>query len=125
MTRHDLDHDGRLRRSLLTAGASLAVLPTIAWGQDNRTCAVRLVGKGAGARMENRVPGGDVNPYLALAAMSYGGSGALPAPISPSNESLIGPSLGKDAIGQGVKGMLVGVLAVLAEVSADRGGQPA
>ncbi|MBK7063195.1 MAG: tripartite tricarboxylate transporter substrate binding protein [Rubrivivax sp.] len=34
MTRHDLDHDGRLRRSLLTAGASLAVLPTIAWGQD-------------------------------------------------------------------------------------------
>jgi preprotein translocase subunit SecD len=35
-------------------------------------------------------------------------SGALPAPISMSNESLIGPSLGRDAIGQGVKGMLVG-----------------
>jgi preprotein translocase subunit SecD len=35
-------------------------------------------------------------------------SGALPAPISPSNESLIGPSLGRDAIGQGVKGMVVG-----------------
>ena len=31
-------------------------------------------------------------------------SGALPAPISPSNESLIGPSLGRDAIAQGVKG---------------------
>lgn len=45
----------------------------IAWGEDNRTCAVRLVGKGAGARMENRVPGGDVNPYLALAAMMAGG----------------------------------------------------
>ena len=45
----------------------------IAWGEDNRTCAVRLVGKGAGARMENRVPGGDVNPYLALAAMLAGG----------------------------------------------------
>ena len=41
-------------------------------------------------------------------------SGALPAPISPSNESLIGPSLGKDAIHQGVKGMLVGVTLVLA-----------
>ncbi len=40
-------------------------------------------------------------------------SGALPAPISPSNESLIGPSLGKDAINQGVKGMLVGVGLVL------------
>ena len=35
-------------------------------------------------------------------------SGALPAPISMSNESLIGPSLGRDSIGQGVKGMLVG-----------------
>ena len=46
---------------------------TIAWGTDNRTCAVRLVGTGAGARMENRLPGGDVNPYLALAAMLAGG----------------------------------------------------
>jgi glutamine synthetase len=45
----------------------------IAWGLDNRTCAVRLVGRGAGARMENRVPGADVNPYLALAAMIAGG----------------------------------------------------
>ncbi len=46
---------------------------TIAWGLDNRTCAVRLVGKGPSARMENRVPGGDVNPYLAIAAMLAGG----------------------------------------------------
>jgi glutamine synthetase len=46
---------------------------TIAWGQDNRTCALRVVGSGAGARVENRVPGGDVNPYLALAAMVAGG----------------------------------------------------
>lgn len=46
---------------------------TIAWGLDNRTCAVRLVGKGPGARMENRVPGADVNPYLAEAAMLAGG----------------------------------------------------
>ncbi|MFL6064094.1 MAG: glutamine synthetase family protein [Friedmanniella sp.] len=46
---------------------------TIAWGQDNRTCALRVVGSGAGARVENRVPGGDVNPYLALAAMLAGG----------------------------------------------------
>lgn len=45
----------------------------IAWGEDNRTCAVRLVGRGPSARMENRVPGGDVNPYLALAAMLAGG----------------------------------------------------
>ncbi|MGZ4429131.1 MAG: glutamine synthetase family protein [Nocardioidaceae bacterium] len=46
---------------------------TVAWGLDNRTCAVRLVGRGASARMENRLPGGDVNPYLALAAMLAGG----------------------------------------------------
>jgi glutamine synthetase len=45
----------------------------VAWGLDNRTCAVRLVGHGASARMENRLPGGDVNPYLALAGMLAGG----------------------------------------------------
>ncbi len=54
------------------AGGSFA--PTaVAWGLDNRTCAVRLVGQGSGARLENRVPGGDTNPYLALAAMLAGG----------------------------------------------------
>ncbi len=40
-------------------------------------------------------------------------SGALPAPITPSNESMIGPSLGRDAIHQGVKGMVVGSSLVL------------
>jgi len=45
----------------------------IAWGLDNRTCAVRLVGHGRSARLENRVPGGDTNPYLSLAAMLGGG----------------------------------------------------
>jgi len=45
----------------------------VAWGMDNRSCSVRLVGSGAGARLENRLPGGDANPYLALAAMMAGG----------------------------------------------------
>lgn len=45
----------------------------IGWGTDNRTCAVRLVGHGAAARLENRLPGGDVNPYLALAGTLAGG----------------------------------------------------
>lgn len=45
----------------------------VAWGRDNRSCAVRLVGSGASARMENRLPGADANPYLALAAMVAGG----------------------------------------------------
>ena len=45
----------------------------IAWGVDNRTCALRLVGHGSSLRVENRVPGGDVNPYLAVAAIIAGG----------------------------------------------------
>jgi glutamine synthetase len=45
----------------------------VAWGEDNRTCALRVVGHGSGLRVENRVPGGDVNPYLAQAAMLAGG----------------------------------------------------
>ncbi len=45
----------------------------VAWGTDNRTCALRVVGHGAGLRVENRVPGGDVNPYLSVAAMMAGG----------------------------------------------------
>jgi glutamine synthetase len=46
---------------------------TVIWGRDNRTCALRLVGHDQSLRVENRVPGGDVNPYLALAAMIAGG----------------------------------------------------
>ncbi|KAB1135830.1 glutamine synthetase family protein [Micromonospora sp. DT46] len=42
------------------------------WGTDNRTCALRLVGHGQGMRVENRVPGADVNPYLAIAALVAG-----------------------------------------------------
>ncbi|MFI6845804.1 glutamine synthetase family protein [Kitasatospora sp. NBC_00085] len=45
----------------------------VAWGRDNRTCAYRVVGRGPGLRMENRVPGGDVNPYLAVAGMIAAG----------------------------------------------------
>lgn len=46
---------------------------TVGWGRDNRTCALRIVGHGTSLRMENRVPGGDVNPYLALSAMIAAG----------------------------------------------------
>ncbi|MER7002760.1 glutamine synthetase family protein [Dactylosporangium sp. NPDC000555] len=44
----------------------------VRWGLDNRTCALRLVGHSASMRVENRVPGADVNPYLAIAAMTAG-----------------------------------------------------
>jgi glutamine synthetase len=45
----------------------------VAWGRDNRTCAMRVVGHGPALRVENRLPGADVNPYLALAAMIAAG----------------------------------------------------
>ena len=45
----------------------------IKWGRDNRTCALRLVGQGHSLRVENRVPGGDVNQYLAVAGMVAAG----------------------------------------------------
>ncbi|MGD9527156.1 glutamine synthetase family protein [Pseudonocardia sp.] len=45
----------------------------VAWGVDNRTCALRVVGHGRSLRVENRVPGGDVNPYLAVAALIASG----------------------------------------------------
>lgn len=45
----------------------------VAWGKDNRTCSMRVIGHGPSLRVENRVPGGDVNPYLALAAMIAAG----------------------------------------------------
>jgi glutamine synthetase len=67
----------------------------VAWGPDNRTCALRLVGHGPSLRVECRVPGGDVNPYLALAGLvaaalsgvpeASGASGALlelPPPVT-------------------------------------------
>ncbi|MCM3923656.1 glutamine synthetase family protein [Frankia sp. AiPs1] len=51
-----------------------AFAPTgVSWGRDNRTCAVRVVGSGAGLRIEHRVPGGDANPYLAVAGMIAAG----------------------------------------------------
>jgi glutamine synthetase len=68
----------------------------IAWGTDNRTCSVRLVGHGAGARMENRVPGADANPYLALAAMLAGGLYGIENELTLEPE-LIGSAYDSDA----------------------------
>jgi len=46
---------------------------TLAWAHDNRTAGFRVVGHGKGARVETRIPGGDVNPYLAIAALIAAG----------------------------------------------------
>jgi glutamine synthetase len=54
--------------------ASQSFAPTVvAWGRDNRTCSVRVVGHGPATRCELRLPGADVNPYLALSAMIAAG----------------------------------------------------
>jgi glutamine synthetase len=57
---------------------------TLAWGHDNRTCGFRIVGHGPSKRVETRIPGGDVNPYLAFAALIAAGlhglSERLPLP---------------------------------------------
>ncbi|HUK45811.1 MAG TPA: glutamine synthetase family protein [Gaiellaceae bacterium] len=60
---------------------------TLAWGHDNRTCGFRIVGHGSSHRVETRLPGGDVNPYLAFAALIAAGLHGiergleLPAPL--------------------------------------------
>jgi glutamine synthetase len=63
---------------------------TITWGEDNRTCAFRLVGEGASFRVEDRIPGADANPYLAFAATIAGGLSDIsqktePPPITTEN----------------------------------------
>jgi glutamine synthetase len=55
----------------------------IAWGLDNRTCALRVVGHGHGMRVENRVPGGDVNQYLAVAALIAAGLHGIDQELEP------------------------------------------
>src|SRR5829696_4413946 len=45
----------------------------VAWGRDNRTCSMRVIGEGHAKRVESRLAGGDVNPYLAIAAMIAAG----------------------------------------------------
>ncbi|HEV3284390.1 MAG TPA: glutamine synthetase family protein [Solirubrobacteraceae bacterium] len=60
--------------------ASTSFAPTtVAWGHDNRTCALRVVGHGPGRRFENRVGGADLNPYLALSAIIASGLHGLDA----------------------------------------------
>ena len=61
---------------------------SVRWGVDNRTCAMRLVGHGPSLRVENRTPGGDVNPYLAVAAMIAAGLHGIDneLPLEPAFE---------------------------------------
>ncbi len=55
----------------------------IAWARDNRTCGFRVVGEGNSLRIENRIPGADVNPYLAFAATIAAGLHGIDNKIEP------------------------------------------
>ncbi|MDQ3793180.1 MAG: glutamine synthetase family protein, partial [Actinomycetota bacterium] len=61
----------------------------VAWGKDNRTCSMRVVGHGNSLRVENRLAGGDVNPYLAIAAMIAAGLHGIDNEL-PLEDELIG-----------------------------------
>ncbi len=62
----------------------------LSWSYDNRTAGFRVVGKGSSLRIECRIPGADVNPYLAFAASLASGLegvrlGLEPPPIFVGN----------------------------------------
>jgi glutamine synthetase len=68
----------------------------VKWGIDNRTCALRVIGHGPSLRFENRVPGGDVNPYLAVAAMIAAGLHGIEHEL-PLDEAFAGNAYVSDA----------------------------
>jgi glutamine synthetase len=99
----------------------------LVWADDNRTCALRVVGHGNGLRVECRVAGGDANPYLAFSALitaglagidgeydlepAWQGSGYdahdgphVPATLREATALLEGSSLAREALGADVVG---------------------
>ena len=56
---------------------------SLAWGYDNRSCGFRVVGHGSSQRVETRIPGGDVNPYLAAAALIAAGLRGIEEGLEP------------------------------------------
>ena len=104
--------------------ARLFAPTSVAWGDDNRTAAVRVIGHGASRRLELRLPGADVNPYISLAAMIAGGlfgvesglkleapvegnsdeadSQRVPSTISEAAELTAASKIARDAFGSGV-----------------------
>jgi len=58
----------------------------LAWSTDNRTAGFRIVGSGPSLRIECRLPGADVNPYLAYAAALASGLDGIANQIDPPAE---------------------------------------
>ncbi|NOX60793.1 MAG: glutamine synthetase [Chloroflexi bacterium] len=56
---------------------------SLAWSYDNRTAGFRVVGHGQSLRIESRIAGADVNPYLAYAAILASGLDGIRNGIEP------------------------------------------
>lgn len=69
----------------------------VTWGKDNRTCSFRVVGHGEGLRVENRLPGADVNPYLAISGMIAAGLDGI------DNETELPPAIDGNAYTAGAE----------------------
>jgi glutamine synthetase len=96
----------------------------VAWGNDNRTCSLRVVGHGPSRRIECRLAGADVNPYLALSAMIASGLHGMdqaleleppyegnayesdkprvPSTLHDARDAFAGSAVARDAFGQEV-----------------------
>jgi glutamine synthetase len=59
---------------------------SISWGRDNRTCGFRIVGHEQSRRVECRIPGADVNPYLGYAALLAAGLDGIARGADPGPE---------------------------------------
>jgi glutamine synthetase len=59
---------------------------SISWGRDNRTCGFRIVGHGESRRVECRIPGADVNPYLGYSALLAAGLDGIERGTDPGPE---------------------------------------
>lgn len=74
---------------------------SVSWGVDNRTTALRLIqSDNETSRVENRVPGADTNPYLAMAASLasglYGIKNRLSLDIPATDGNEYGSSKGNE-----------------------------
>ena len=85
----------------------------VAWGHDNRTCSLRVVGHGPSLRFENRVGGADLNPYLALSALVASGLHGVEAELE------LEPALEGSAYAASERPRLPATLAQARELFAD------
>jgi len=69
----------------------------VTWGLDNRTTAFRVIpGSAKSTRIEVRVPGSDVNPYLAMAASLASGLYGIEHNLELTDKPVVGSAYKED-----------------------------